>query len=74
MGEVVEMGKGQRHLDGAGRSAVLRVQQPEPVGESLEAARRVLLGLGGAATVLEPESLRDSMRDYAEQVLSAYQR
>lgn len=42
--------------------------------ESLEAARRVLLGLGGAAKVLEPKSLRDSVRDFAKQVLSVYQR
>ncbi len=42
--------------------------------ESLEAARRTLLGLGGAVEVLEPESLRDSMRDYAEQILQVYRR
>lgn len=42
--------------------------------ESLEAARRLLLGLGRAVEVLEPEALRDSMRDYAEQILSVYRR
>jgi predicted DNA-binding transcriptional regulator YafY len=40
--------------------------------ESFEAARRELLGWGGAVEVLEPESLRLSLADYARQVLARY--
>jgi predicted DNA-binding transcriptional regulator YafY len=40
--------------------------------ESFEAARRVLLSLGGAVEVLEPEALRLSLADYARQILARY--
>ncbi len=40
--------------------------------ESLEAARRILLGLGNAVEVVEPGPLRESMQDYAEQILKVY--
>jgi predicted DNA-binding transcriptional regulator YafY len=40
--------------------------------ESFEAARRDLLGWGGAVEVLEPESLRLSLADYASQILARY--
>ena len=39
---------------------------------SLPDARRVLIGLGGAVEVLEPEALRFSLADYARQVLERY--
>lgn len=37
-----------------------------------ERARSVVLGLGGAAEVLEPRALRNSVADYAAQVLKRY--
>lgn len=40
--------------------------------ESLYAARERLLGLGGAVEVLEPEALRESVRDFAEQIAALY--
>ncbi|MBI5667608.1 MAG: WYL domain-containing protein [Chloroflexi bacterium] len=40
--------------------------------ESLHAARTQILGLGGAAEVLEPEALRLSVADFAAQVLRRY--
>lgn len=40
--------------------------------ESLESARRMVLGLGSAVEVVEPGPLRDSVRDYAEQILQVY--
>lgn len=40
--------------------------------ESLEEARGRCLGLGRAVEVLEPEALRKSMRDYAEQIRRVY--
>jgi predicted DNA-binding transcriptional regulator YafY len=40
--------------------------------ESLEEARSRCLSLGRAVEVLEPEALRKSMRDYAEQVRQVY--
>lgn len=41
--------------------------------ESLHAARSRLLGFGRAVEVLEPEPLRRSILDYAEQILNLYQ-
>jgi predicted DNA-binding transcriptional regulator YafY len=41
--------------------------------ESLIAARSRLLGLGRAVEVLEPESLRKSLIDFAEQVVGFYE-
>jgi predicted DNA-binding transcriptional regulator YafY len=41
--------------------------------ESLIAARSRLLGLGRAVEVLEPESLRKSLVDFAEQIVGFYQ-
>jgi len=40
--------------------------------ESLEAARSRLLGWGGAVEVLEPEALRRSVADFAEQIVARY--
>lgn len=40
--------------------------------ESLEAARTLVLGLGGAAEVLTPEALRLSVRDFAGQIMRRY--
>ncbi len=40
--------------------------------ESLEAARERILSFGGAAEVLEPEALRCSVIDYAEQIMRFY--
>jgi predicted DNA-binding transcriptional regulator YafY len=40
--------------------------------ESLSAARSRLLGFGRAVEVLEPGTLRRSIQDYAEQILSLY--
>ena len=40
--------------------------------ETHEQARYVVLGLGGAVEVLEPQALRNSVIDYAEQVLRRY--
>ena len=53
-------------VDQAGWSSVLlRLESPEQ-------ARYVILGLGGAVEVIEPQALRDSVIDYAEQVLGRY--
>jgi len=41
--------------------------------ESFATARTRLLGLGRAVEVLEPEPLRKSMIDFAEQVVRLYQ-
>jgi len=40
--------------------------------ESLHAARARLLGLGGAVEVLEPRPLRESILDFAQQVVALY--
>lgn len=40
--------------------------------ESLFAARERILGLGGAIEVLEPEALRESVRDFAAQTLALH--
>ena len=40
--------------------------------DSLEQARERILGLGGAVRVLEPLPLRESVIDFARQVLAAY--
>jgi predicted DNA-binding transcriptional regulator YafY len=40
--------------------------------ESLEEARSRCLSLGRAVEVLEPEALRKSIRDYAEQIRQVY--
>lgn len=42
--------------------------------ETLEAARERILGLGRAVEVLEPQALRDSVLDYATQIVSLYNR
>jgi predicted DNA-binding transcriptional regulator YafY len=41
-------------------------------GESFEEARARLLSLGGAVEVIEPEPLRRSVADYAEQIVRRY--
>lgn len=40
--------------------------------ESLDEARRHVLGLGGAVEVLAPLALRSSVQDYAQQILTRY--
>ncbi len=40
--------------------------------ESFEAARERILGFGGGAQVVEPEALRLSIADYAEQIVKLY--
>ena len=40
--------------------------------DTLEHARGVLLGLGSAVEVMEPDALRLSMADFAEQILATY--
>ncbi len=42
--------------------------------ESFVAARTRLLGLGRTVEVLEPESLRRSLIDFAEQIMGFYKR
>jgi predicted DNA-binding transcriptional regulator YafY len=42
--------------------------------ESFVAARSRLLGLGRAVEVLEPESLRKSLVDFAEQIVLFYKK
>ncbi|MCL7451946.1 MAG: YafY family transcriptional regulator [Anaerolineae bacterium] len=42
------------------------------VFESLEEARRRILGFGGAVEVLAPRPLRESVRDHAQQILGVY--
>ena len=42
--------------------------------ESFFAARTRLLGLGRAVEVLEPETLRKSLVDFAEQVVGFYKK
>ena len=59
----------------------VRAATPDPSGwitidilfDSLEGARKRLLAFGGAVEVLEPQALRLTMQDYAEQILSRYQ-
>lgn len=66
-----------------GRRMVEQMAQAGPPGadgwftmtltfESLEAARERILSFGGAAEVLEPEALRCSVIDYAEQISRFY--
>jgi predicted DNA-binding transcriptional regulator YafY len=40
--------------------------------DRFETARQELLALGGGVEVLEPEALRQNMRDFAEQILRVY--
>jgi predicted DNA-binding transcriptional regulator YafY len=42
--------------------------------ETFEAARERFLGLGGAAEVLEPHALRESVSDFAAQIVALYTR
>ena len=64
------------------RSHLSRSAPPDPDGwitldlpfESFVAARSRLLGLGGAVEVLEPETLRRSLVDFAEQIVKFYRR
>jgi predicted DNA-binding transcriptional regulator YafY len=64
------------------RQQVTRSHAPDPDGwitlelpfESLIAARSQLLGLGRAVEVLEPESLRKSLVDFAQQIVAFYDR
>lgn len=42
--------------------------------ESLEAARRLFLGLGGAVEILAPQALRDTVADFAAQIVARYRR
>jgi predicted DNA-binding transcriptional regulator YafY len=62
------------------RGQIVQSQAPDPAGwvtfdlpfESFVAARTRLLGLGRAVEVLEPESLRKSLIDFAEQIVGFY--
>lgn len=62
------------------RQALTSTSPPDAAGwqtilldfESLEDARARLLGLGGAVEVLEPEALRLSMADFAQQIATRY--
>jgi predicted DNA-binding transcriptional regulator YafY len=64
----------------AGEGSILKAGRPDNHGrqrlelafESLEAARQRLLGLGRAVEVLEPESLRLSLADFARQIVQVY--
>jgi predicted DNA-binding transcriptional regulator YafY len=42
--------------------------------ERLEVARECILGLGRAVEVLEPEALRQSVADFAAQIVALYAR
>jgi predicted DNA-binding transcriptional regulator YafY len=69
------------YLDERFRNLLDREAHPDPDGwvtldlpfESFSIARNRLLGMGRAVEVLEPESLRKSIIDYAEQVVNFYQ-
>jgi len=60
---------------------ILKIGEPEDHGwvtisldlGTHEKARNVVLSLGGAAEVLEPFALRDTVSDYASQVLARYE-
>jgi predicted DNA-binding transcriptional regulator YafY len=62
------------------RGQLSRSQHPDADGwvtldlpfESFIAARSCLLGLGRAVEVLEPETLRKSLIDFAEQIVEFY--
>lgn len=69
------------YLGDRARGQVVRSHIPEPDGwetldlpfESFVAARTRLLGLGRAVEVLEPDSLRKSLVDFAEQIVGFYE-
>ncbi len=69
------------HLDERFRYLSSKDAHPDPDGwvtldlpfESFETARTRLLGLGRAVEVLEPEPLRKSIIDFAEQIKNFYQ-
>lgn len=42
--------------------------------ETFEEARKQLLNFGGAVEVIEPQSLRRSVQDFAEQIVEVYNR
>jgi predicted DNA-binding transcriptional regulator YafY len=62
------------------RAAVAQAGSPDAAGwlrltlpfETLEDARARLLGFGGAVEVLAPPALRDSVQDYARQIVALY--
>lgn len=64
----------------AGRDLVATAGTPDAEGwitvtlpfETLEEARERILGFGGAVEVVEPQALRNSVRDFAFQTLSLY--
>jgi len=67
-------------LGGATREALIQDGQPDERGwlpcalvfGSLEEARARLLGLGGALEVLSPSELRESVADFARQIVAVY--
>jgi len=69
------------HLEERFRDLSAKNAPPDPDGwvtldlpfESFETARTRLLGLGRAVEVLQPEPLRKSIIDYAEQIVDFYQ-
>jgi predicted DNA-binding transcriptional regulator YafY len=64
------------------RSNIARAGAPDAEGwltltlpfETFEAARERILGLGRAVEILEPTALRDSVQDFATQVVALYSR
>jgi predicted DNA-binding transcriptional regulator YafY len=74
------MGSLHYHLEERFRSLFTRDASPDPDGwltldlpfGSFETARTRLLGLGQAVEVLEPETLRKSILDYAERIVDFY--
>jgi predicted DNA-binding transcriptional regulator YafY len=64
------------------RDDIAMAGEPDPEGwltltlpfETFEAARERILGFGRAAEILEPTALRDSVQDFAAQVVALYSR
>jgi predicted DNA-binding transcriptional regulator YafY len=71
-----------QHFGDAVRDLIPRAELPDSEGwitltlpfETLEAARERLLGYGGAVEVLQPKALRDTILDFATQIVRLYTR
>jgi predicted DNA-binding transcriptional regulator YafY len=69
-----------QHFGGSIRDAVVQAGPPDAAGwikltlpfEALEAARERLLSYGRAVEVLAPQALRDSVVDFARQIVALY--